>query len=60
MYIDLTEEDVIVLQKTTEDDVIYNHNNKRKPDGKLKDATEPVTYRIPCFWFVYEENLIWK
>ena len=49
MYIDLTEEDVIVLQKTTEDDVIYNHNNKRKPDGKLKDATEPVTYRIPCF-----------
>ena len=32
MNIDLTEEDIIALQKTAEDDVIHNHHTKRKID----------------------------
>ena len=38
--VDLTEKDIISLQKTTEKDVFHNHNNKHKPDEQLKDASE--------------------
>ena len=40
MKIDLSEVDIITLQQITKNDVINIQNNKRKPDGKLKDATE--------------------
>ena len=37
MNVDLSHEDIIALQKTTEGDATHNHNNKRKPDGELKE-----------------------
>ena len=40
MSVDLTEEDIIELEKNTTYDVIHIHNNKRKLDGQLKDTTE--------------------
>ena len=40
MNVDLTKEHSIAFQKTIGDDMIHNHNNKHKPDGQLKDATE--------------------
>ena len=38
--VDLTEEEIIALQQNTENDVNNTQNNRRKPDGQLKDVTE--------------------
>ena len=40
MNVDLTKEDIITLQQTTRNDVTNTHNNRRKPDGQMKNATE--------------------
>ena len=50
MNVDLTNEDIIALQETTEEDVLHNNNNKSKPDGQLKDV-ETNQHRIvfPAF-----------
>ena len=40
MKIELSDEDTIALQQTSEDTVTNNQNNKRKPDGQLKDVTD--------------------
>ena len=37
MNVDRYYEDIIALQETTERDATHNHNNKRKPDGQLKE-----------------------
>ena len=37
MNVDLSHEDIIALQKTTEGDATHNHKNKRKPDRQLKE-----------------------
>ena len=38
MNVDLSHEDIIALQKTTEGDATHNHKNKRKPDRQLKET----------------------
>ena len=40
MKVDISEENIIALQQTTENDVNNTQNNKRKPDGRLKNVTE--------------------
>ena len=40
MKFKLSDEDIITLQKTTDNEVAVTHQNKRKPDGQLKDATD--------------------
>ena len=40
MNVDLTEEDIIKLQQTTDNDVINTNSNKCNPDDQLKDTTE--------------------
>ena len=40
MKVDLSEEEIIALQQTTENDVNNTQTNKQKPDGQLKDVTD--------------------
>ena len=40
MKVDISEENIIALQQTTDNDVNNTQNNKRKPDGRLKNVTE--------------------
>ena len=57
MNVDLTNEDIIALQGTTEEDVLHNNNNnnnnnnnKSKPDGQIKDAeTNQHNIVFPAF-----------
>ena len=45
MNVDLINEDIILLQHITEDDVLDNNNNKRRPNVQLKKA-ETNQHRI--------------
>ena len=38
--VDISPEDIITLQETTEGDAIHHHNSTRKPDGQLKNPTK--------------------
>ena len=37
---DLTEKDIIVIQKNIGEDMLHTHNNKRKPDRQIKYTVE--------------------
>ena len=58
--IDLSPEDSITLQETTKGDAIHDHNNKRKPDGQLKEAEKNKKYNLPCIRLVHETYRIRK
>ena len=59
MNIDRSPEDIIILQETTEGDEIYNRNNKRKPDGQLKEP-DKKQYHLSCIRLVHETYRIRK
>ena len=40
MNVALTEQDIIALQQSTENETTITHSNKRKPDGQMKDTTD--------------------
>ena len=49
MNVELSPEDILTLQETTNETAIHNHNNKRKPDGQPKEAEHSNSIIFPSF-----------
>ena len=47
MNINLSHEDIIALQETTEGDATHNYNNKRKLDGQQKEQKKQTVSFSP-------------